>query len=562
LLAQPSGNEIIVKAALPMANIPGSLWWQRAVIYQVYPRSFMDANGDGIGDLAGITSRLDYLAGTLGVDAVWLSPFYPSPMADFGYDVMDYTGVDPVFGNLADFEELLRQIHKRGLKIIIDFVPNHTSDQHPWFIEARRSRNSPKRDWYTWANGHPDGSPPNNWLSVFGGSAWEWDEPSGQYYLHSFLKEQPDLNWRNPQVKAAMLDALRTWLERGVDGFRIDVAHYIMKDPLLRDNPVKSAALRSLHKPLGAYDQQEHLYDKGHPDCHAVYREIRQLLDAYSDPHPRFSVGEIHIFDWEKWAGYYGTSLDELHMPFNFQLLGAKWQAQTIRKSVDSLEAVLPQGAWPNYVLGNHDETRLASRLGPQGARQAAMLLLTLRGTPTLYYGDEIGMLEAEIPPEKQQDPWGLRIPGLGRDGCRTPMQWDDSSNGGCSPQGASTWLPPGANYPEVNVQNQLIQPDSLLNLYRQLLRLRKSHPVLQVGDYQPLDNPPDDCYAYLRRLPGEADILVAINFSARQLSLAYPGLSGGAVILSTSMDRKENLAEDRLHLRPYEGAVIKLPSA
>jgi alpha-glucosidase len=545
-----------------MTMTPEALWWKRGVIYQVYPRSFMDANGDGVGDLAGITNRLDYLASTLGVDAVWLSPFYPSPMADFGYDVMDYTGVDPVFGDLADFEELLRQIHQRGLKIIIDFVPNHTSDQHPWFIEARRSRNSPRRDWYTWADGRADGSPPNNWLSVFGGSAWEWDQESGQYYLHSFLKEQPDLNWRNPQVKAAMLDVLRIWLERGVDGFRIDVAHYIMKDPLLSDNPVKPAGLRSLHKSLGAYDQQVHRYDKGHPDCHAVYREIRQLLDAYSDPHPRFAVGEIHLFDWKEWASYYGTSLDELHMPFNFQLLSTKWQAKAIRKTVDAMEAALSQGAWPNYVLGNHDEPRLASRLGPQGARQAALLLLTLRGTPTLYYGDEIGMLEAEIPPEKQQDPWGLRVPGLGRDGCRTPMQWDDSPNGGCSPQDARTWLPPGVNYPMVNVQNQIVQPDSLLNLYRRLLRLRKTHPALQIGDYQPLENTPDDCLAYLRRLPGEADMLVAINFSSGELCLEYPRLNDGMLILSTYMDRDQAVVGDRLLLRSYEGVLVRLPVA
>lgn len=542
-----------------MAKILESLWWQRGVIYQVYPRSFMDSNGDGAGDLAGITSRLDYLADTLGIDAVWLSPFYPSPMADFGYDVMDYTDVDPIFGNLADFDVLVRQIHQRDLKIIVDFVPNHTSDHHPWFVEARASRNSPKRDWYIWAEGGADGALPNNWLSIFGGPAWEWDALSGQYYLHSFLREQPDLNWRNPQLKAAMLDVLRTWLERGVDGFRIDVAHYIMKDPFLRDNPLKAKAVQSLHKSLGEYDTQDHRYDKGHPDVHAIYKEIRKLLDDYSTHQPRFSVGEVHIFDWNQWARYYGANLDELHMPFNFQLLGVEWQARSIRRLVDSLEAVLPQGAWPNYVLGNHDESRLTSRLGPQGARQAAVLLLTLRGTPTLYYGDEIGMLEAKIPPENQQDPWGLRVPGLGRDGCRTPMQWEDSPNGGFSPPGVRTWLPLCPDYLEVNVKSQLSHPDSLLNLYRQLLMLRKSFPSLQWGDYQPLDATPEDCFAYLRTIAGEAHILVVINFSAHELDLEYPELSAGVVILSNYMDRDEPVHEGRLSLRAHEGALVKL---
>jgi glycosidase len=543
-----------------MAKTSETYWWQRGVIYQVYPRSFMDANGDGIGDLAGITSCLDYLAGTLGVDAVWLSPFYPSPMVDFGYDVMDYVGVDPIFGTLADFEELVHQIHRRNLKIIIDFVPNHSSDQHPWFLESRSSRSSPKRDWYIWADPRPDGSPPNNWLSVFGGPAWEWDAFTGQYYLHSFLKEQPDLNWRNPQLKAAMLDALRIWLERGIDGFRIDVAHFIMKDPLLRDNPTKTRARQKLHKPMGAYDQQEHIFDNNHPDTHPVYREIRQLLDDYSTVQPRFSIGEVHIFDWEKWAAYYGQNLDELHMPFNFHLLRVEWQAGAIRKMVDSLEAALPEGAWPNYVLGNHDEKRLASRLGHQGARLAALLLLTLRGTPTLYYGDEIGMTEASIPPEDQQDPWGLRVPGLGRDGCRTPMQWDSSPKGGFSPAGTSTWLPLGTDYAAVNVASQLSKPDSLLNLYRQLLAKRKSALALQIGDYQPLSSGKPGCYAYLRTLKGDAGYLVAINFTEQELNQKYSGLTGGELILSTYMDRSEHLNEGKLILRPNEGILIKLP--
>ena len=530
------------------------------MIYQIYPRSFADANGDGVGDLAGIIRRLDYLAGTLGVDALWLSPFYPSPMADFGYDVSDYTGVDPVFGDLATFDELVHQAHQRDLKVMIDFVPNHTSDRHAWFQESRSARSNSKRDWYVWADPRQDGSLPNNWLSVFGGPAWEWDELTGQYYLHSFLKEQPDLNWRNPDLKAAMLGVLRFWLERGVDGFRIDVAHFIMKDPELRDNPVKPEATLSIHKPLGEYDSLLHINDQGHPDVHAVYREIRRLLDSFSATQPRVSIGEIHIFDWEIWATYYGAQLDELHMPFNFQLLEVEMAARQVRKIVDGLEASLPQGAWPNYVLGNHDESRLASLVGLGGARLAAMLLLTLRGTPTLYYGDEIGMTDVDIPVDEQQDPWGIRMPGLGRDKCRTPMQWDSSPNAGFSPATArKTWLPLAPDCMQNNVKRQLEQPDSLLNLYRQLLALRKSSPSLQTGDYLPLDAIPGNCFAYRRRLAGYPAMLVALNFSLDEIRLNLPDLKAGRLILSTNMDRSEQINLGELTLRGVEGVLIEL---
>ncbi len=535
-------------------------WWQRGVIYQIYPRSFMDSNGDGIGDLQGVINRLDYLSITLGVDAIWLSPFYPSPMADFGYDVSDYTNVAPVFGDLETFDQLVLHAHQRGLKIIIDFVPNHSSDQHPWFQNSRSSRHNPQRDWYVWADPKPDGSPPNNWLSVFGGSAWEWDQTTNQYYLHSFLKEQPDLNWRNPQVKDAMFAALRFWLDRDVDGFRIDVTHFIMKDPALRDNPLKPTADRTMHKSLGEYDSQIHIHDQGHPDVHRIYRELRLLLDEYSLDQPRVSIGEIHIFDWDKWASYYGSNLDELHMPFNFQLLGVEWQAQKVRKIVDSLEAVLPPGAWPNYVLGNHDETRLASRLGPLGARLAAMLLLTLRGTPTLYYGDEIGMTDVHIPPKKQQDPWGKRVPGLGRDGCRTPMQWDASTLAGFTPPGTQrTWLPVAENFQQVNVEIQLHQPGSLLNLYRKLLAYRKIAPALQIGNYYPIDGVHEDCFAFRRYHPGHPPLIVVLNFSAQDLTLELSEHGIGYIVISTNLDREEKVDLPGLHLRKMEGLMIEV---
>jgi len=543
-----------------MANINDFQWWQRGVIYQIYPRSFMDSDGDGIGDLPGINQRLDYLSDTLGVDAIWLSPFYPSPMADFGYDVADYTNIDPVFGDLEDFDELVKNAHQKDLKVIIDFVPNHSSDQHPWFIESSSSKSNPKRDWYIWQDAKPDGSPPNNWLSVFGGSAWEWHPATSQYYLHSFLKEQPDLNWRNSALKENMFDVLRFWLEREVDGFRIDVAHFIMKDPLLRDDPLKKTPSINFHKPLGEYDSQFHVNSQNHADIHPLYREIRQLLDEYSLESPRVSIGEIHIFDWDMWAKYYGRELDELHLPLNFQLLGVEWQAGKVRQVVDSLEAAIPPGAWPNYVLGNHDERRIASRMSEAEARLAALLLLTLRGTPTMYYGDEIGMLEAAIPPDLQQDPWGLRVPGLGRDGCRTPMQWEDSRFAGFSPANTGhTWLPLGNNLRQVNVKKQLDQPGSLLNLYRTILAIRKSSPSLQIGDYVPVDGCPQDCYCYYRQLDDTPKILVALNFSPKGQQIKLVEQQKGQLLLSTNLDREGEVDLSKFALRPYEGVLIEV---
>jgi alpha-glucosidase len=541
-----------------MTATPQRLWWQTGVVYQIYPRSFKDTNGDGVGDLLGVVEKLDYLSQTLGVDAIWLSPFYPSPMADFGYDVANYTDVDPLFGTLAAFDELVAQAHQRGLKVIVDWVPNHTSDQHPWFIESRSSRTNPKRDWYVWRDAKPDGSPPNNWLSVFAGPAWEWDEATGQYYLHSFLKEQPDLNWRNPALKAAMFDGVRFWLERGVDGFRIDVAHYIMKDPDLRDNPPNPKPAGSLQFRVREFNSQLHLYDSGHPDVHALFREFRQLLDTYSAQSPRMSVGEIHIFDWKEWASYYGQNLDELHMPFNFALLNVPWQARAVRQVVDGLEAAILPGACPNYVLGNHDHPRLAGRYGPAQARVAAMLLLTLRGTPTLYYGDEIGMADVPIPVEQQQDPFGLREPGFGRDPCRTPMQWTPGPNAGFSaPDTPKLWLPLASDYQTANVERQLADPASILNLYRRLLAYRKATPALQWGSYQAVDGVPDDCFAYWRQA-GDQRVLVALNFSGQERRLRLPEQGQGKVVISTHMDRAETIHLADFVLRADEGIVIE----
>jgi len=525
-------------------------WWQEAVVYQIYPRSFQDTTGDGVGDLPGILSRVDYLSETLGVDAVWLSPFYPSPMEDFGYDVSDYCNVHPMFGTLDDFDRLIDALHARGMRLIVDFVPNHSSDQHPWFLASRSSRDDPKRDWYVWRDGRPDGSPPSNWRAVFGGPAWDFDEVTGQWYLHSFLPQQPDLDWRNPEVEAAMHDALRFWLDRGVDGFRIDVAHFIMKDPEFRDNPLAPALSgEAPFKDMGAYDDQAHVHDKGHPDVLGAFRGIRSVLDEYDD---RFSVGEIHEFDPLRWAAYYDQGAG-LHMPFNFFLIATPWTADGVRSRVDAVDGAVPSHAWPNHVLGNHDEQRLASRFGPESARAAAVLLLTLRGTPTLYYGDELGMGEVAVPPEQEQDPWGIRVPGMSRDGCRTPMAWDASPNAGFSSTGAATWLPLHDDWRESNVEAELADPASVLNLYRTLLKMRKESAALRLGTYVPLDGVPDGCFAYVRKIDGES-VAVLISFSEHEMDVP---LHPGTVLVSSGMDRMGEAVGGSVRLRAREALVI-----
>ncbi|MCK4727201.1 MAG: alpha-glucosidase, partial [Anaerolineales bacterium] len=423
-----------MKEKMPLSQHGHDLkWWQRGVVYQIYPRSFKDTTGNGVGDLQGILDRLDYLNdGTrrsLGVDAIWISPFYPSPMADFGYDVSNYCEVNSLFGDLATFDRLVAAAHQRGIRVIVDYVPNHTSDQHPWFLESRSSRLNPKRGWYIWRDPKPNGSLPNNWGSAFGDPAWEWDETTGQYYFHQFLKEQPDLNWRNPDVQAAMLDVLRFWLERGVDGFRMDVVGMIIKDSEMRDNPPNPDAPPDL-SPNDIFSRQLNIYNQDQDEVHQIMRNFRVLFDQYEQ---RCAIGELW-YDMPRWVKYYGDQDNELHLPFNFRLLHLPWEAPAIRRSVDELEAALPDFAWPNYVLGNHDRSRLASRIGAAQARVAAMLLLTLRGTTTLYYGDELGLRNGVIPAEKIQDPQGLRLgAGRNRDIARTPMQWDGSLQAGFS---------------------------------------------------------------------------------------------------------------------------------
>ena len=519
-------------------------WWQRGVVYQIYPRSFKDASGDGVGDLKGVTEKLAYLQ-WLGVDAVWISPIYPSPARDFGYDVTDFEGVDPLFGTLDDFDEMVREAHRLGIKVILDFLPNHSSDEHPWFQASRGSREDAKRDWYTWRDAQPDGSPPNNWRSLNDletpGSAWVWDDGTQQYYLATFSPFQPELNWRNPEVRAAMLEVMRFWLERGVDGFRLDMLDFLGKDALLRDEPPETAAASDY--PTAAK------YHLNQPETHAYIREMRRVLENYPD---RVLVGEVlYYLEPEQFAPYYGD--DEagkgLDLPFNFGLMFTPLEARALRAKVDAYDAALGEN-WPNYNLSNHDMPRL-SRHG-EAARLVAALLLTLRGTPFLYYGEELDMANVEVPPEKQQDSFVVYQTGLTRDAVRTPMQWDASTNAGFSE--AEPWLPVAKDYEVVNVAHEKQDETSVLWLYKRLLALRRTVPALAVGDYEALSEVPDACFAY-RRETKSSKALVLLNFSAEACDLELPG-GPWQVALSTRLDR-EGDADSRFHLRSFEGVVL-----
>jgi len=525
-------------------------WWQTGVIYQIYPRSFLDSNGDGVGDLPGITSKLDYLR-WLGVDALWLSPIYPSPMTDFGYDISDYTDVHPLFGTLHDFDTLLEQAHKRNLKVILDYVPNHTSDEHPWFQLARSNRTNEKRDWYIWRDPAPDGGPPNNWLSNFGGSAWQFDEQTGQYYLHIFDVKQPDLNWRNPSVRQAMYDVLRFWLDRGVDGFRIDVLSRLLKDEQFRDNPMNPSWKPG--DPLK--DRQLSRYTQDLPDIHEIVREMRTVADRYDE---RVLIGEIYL-PVERVVKYYGEQLDEIHLPFNFQLVTTStWEASTIRQIVNVYEAALPSNAWPNWVLGNHDRPRIASRVGREQVRTAQMLLLTLRGTPTCYYGDELGMLNVPIPRELIHDPPGKVHPEYSRDPERTPMQWDGSAHAGfCAPD-VTPWLPVADDYQIYNVAVEQRDPRSFLMFARRLLELRRALPALVLGSYQSIEQENVNCFVYLRQHDDQR-YLIVLNFSAQDQVVTVAGHTQGYIVLSTTVDGEGFIDLSEIHLRSNEGILINV---
>jgi alpha-glucosidase len=520
-------------------------WWQRGVIYQVYPRSFQDSNGDGIGDLNGIAGRLDHLVG-LGVDAVWISPIFLSPMADFGYDVADHRAVDPIFGSLADFDRLLAAAHAKGLRIILDFVPNHTSDQHPWFEESRSSRTNAKRDWYVWRAPRGDGGPPTNWLSEFGGPAWTLDAVTGEYYYHAYLKEQPDLNWRTPAVRAAMLDVLRFWFQRGVDGFRVDAIHQLIEDDRLRDNPPDAnwrPGMSPARRLLRAYTMDQ-------PEVHEAVAAMRQVADSFGD---KVMIGEAYL-PIDRLMAYYGVDLTGFQLPFNFHLMSTPWTPTAVAALIQAYERALPKGGWPNWVLGNHDRSRVASRLGCEQARVAAMLLLTLRGTPTIYQGEEIGMTDVAISPQQVVDPWEKNVPGLGlgRDPARTPLPWDASPKGGFT--SGEPWLPLGPEHDRVNVASEARDPQSMLSLYRALLALRRREEALVSGQWEPVAAG-EQVLLYERRR-GSRAVGVALNMTANasEASIAGPA----TVLLSTHLDRTGRESSPKLRLRPHEGLIFE----
>jgi alpha-glucosidase len=522
-------------------------WWRRGAIYQIYPRSFADADGDGVGDLAGITAHLDHLndgtPASLGVEALWLSPFYRSPMADFGYDVADYCDVDPAFGTLADFDRLVAEAHRRDIKVVVDFVPNHTSDQHPWFADSRSSRESPRRDWYVWRDGPAEGPPPNNWRSEFSavGDAWSFDEATGQWYLHSFMREQPDLDWENPEVEAAMHDVMRFWMDRGVDGFRIDVVHKLAKDPQLRDDVPGEPSRRE--------DWQ--------PAIHERLRRLRRVVDEYPD---RMLVGEVYLMDLERVVAYVNSG-DELHLAHNFTFLQLPWDAGAFRSSIDAFEALSTEAAWPAWFLANHDHPRVASRFdsggqGPARARAVLLMLYALRGTPFVFQGEELGLPDAEIPPDRVVDVDG-------RDPERAPIPWRAPSAAGPG-AGFTTgepWLPITAAAEELAVERQATDPHSTLALARRLAWLRRGEPALQTGEQRSIDAGPD-LLAWLRIGAGDRELLAVVNFAAEPRELRRPAdlPVQAELVVSTNPHRALGaLRLDELTLTPSEGVLLAL---
>ncbi|MFD2998923.1 alpha-amylase family glycosyl hydrolase [Pontibacter toksunensis] len=525
------------------------LWWHEGIIYQIYPRSFQDSDGDGVGDLKGIISRLDYLK-WLGITAIWVSPIYPSPMADFGYDISDYCAIHPLFGDMDDFDELLRQVHERDMKLILDLVPNHTSNQHPWFQESKSSRDNPKRDWYLWEDPAEDGSEPNNWLSVFGGSGWEWDEHTQQYYYHAFLKEQPDLNWRNPEVQQAMFNVMRFWLNKGVDGFRVDVMWHMVKDKELRDNPPNP----DYQEHMSTYEKVVPVYSTDQPEVHEIVAKMREVTNSYD---ARLIIGEIYL-PIHRLVTYYGPNNSGVHLPFNFMLVNADWNAKKLSLKIAEYEAAIPKGGWPNWVIGNHDQPRITSRVGYSQAKVAGMLLLTLRGTPTMYYGDELGMRDVPIPPDEVQDPQGLNMPDkdLSRDPERTPMQWDSSENAGFTD--GKPWLRLPDNFRRVNVEAQREDDYSMLTFYRNLIRLRQKEPALHIGDYAPVISG-GSLLSYIRKHEGR-QFLIILNLSHKPCHFRSEHHTyKGRIVLATDPEREGKSIEKDVSVSGDEGLVVQL---
>ncbi|HEV8624989.1 MAG TPA: alpha-amylase family glycosyl hydrolase [Acidimicrobiia bacterium] len=524
-------------------------WWRDGVIYQIYPRSYRDSNGDGVGDLAGIIERLDHLV-WLGADAIWITPITVSPDTDWGYDVADYTAVQPVLGDLDDFDRLVAEAGARGIRVVLDLVPNHTSDQHPWFVEARAAPpDSPRRSYYVWADPKPDGSPPNNWRSSFGGPAWTRDPASGQYYLHNFLATQPDLNWWSEDVRGEFDRILRFWFDRGVAGFRIDVCHAIVKDRELRDNP---PAEPGDHPYVFNFGQRK-VYNAERPEAHDVFRRWRAIAEEY-DP-ARLLLGETYVLDVERLRPFYGDG-DELQLAFNFVFLHSPFTAEGLRSIVDATERVLPEEAWPVWAISTHDLPRYVDRWcggSQQRARCALVMLLTLRGTPVLYYGDELGMGDVPVPPEQRRDPVGTGAydAGDGRDPCRTPMPWSPGPGGGFTTPKAEPWLPLSAQA-GVTVEEQRNDPDSMLVLTRDLIALRRSAADLTSGGYKALPTP-DGLWAFSR---GERFVVV-LNLS--DASGAVDIGSSGRIRIGTRRGRDGEAVAGSVEVGPCEAVVVEV---
>ncbi len=540
-------------------------WWQEGIIYQIYPRSFSDSNGDGFGDIPGITSRLGYLS-DLGIDAIWLSPFYPSPDADFGYDVANHTSIDPKYGKMEDFDVLCAEAHKKGIRVILDMVLNHTSDQHEWFRESRSSIHDPKRDWYIWMNPAKGGGLPNNWQSSFGGSAWEFDKNSGQYYLHSFLREQPDVNWRNPGLRKAQLDVVRFWLEKGVDGFRLDVFNAYFKDVEFRSNPGKFG--------LRGFDRQEHIFDINQPEMMDFLTELRALLDEYPD---RYAVGETYVTPIEKAIMYAGK--DKLHAAFSFDFFGSEisfpWNADFIREKTALRDSLFDENdVFPTTVFSNHDKPRAASRTAnswvnhgedDHQAQIAMTLLLTLKGTPFMYYGEEIGMRDIQLRRNEIMDPPGKKYWPIykGRDGCRSPMQWNETDFAGFSTH--QPWLKIHSDYLNRNVQKQQTDPGSIFNFTRKLISLRKEKEALRRGSYRCFYRTDTGILAYERQFDSgvrNQRIIIYMNFtgSTRTAGFVRDADPKNAIILVSNVKRKEfYTSHNQFLLNPHEILILEV---
>ncbi len=528
-------------------------WPLEAIVYHIYVRSFKDTNNDGIGDLAGLIEKIDYLHTSLCVNALWLSPIYSSPQKDFGYDIADYTNIDPMYGSLNDFDQLVHILHKRDIKILMDYVPNHTSSKHTWFLESRSSKNNPKRNWYVWKDPKPDGSPPNNWLSFFGGSAWKLDEKTNQYYLHSFDVDQPDLNWRNPDVVKAMHQVLRFWLNRGVDGFRVDAVYCLFKDEDFRDEPINPTYVVGAHDP---YEMLYHPYTFALPETIDMIKQFADILKEYKN---KFMVTEAYL-PVKELIKLYTTVSWKWFVPFNFSLLTVPWKAEDHKIFIDEFDATIGEVYIPSYVSGNHDRSRMVTRVGQKQARIAAMLMLTLRGMPFIYYGDEIGMKDSDIPKEYIQDPFEKNVPGLklGRDPQRTPMQWDNSFHAGFTK--GNPWLPVNREYKMYNVKREEKDPHSMLSLYKKLIILRKKYNALRFGTYVPLPHPTQNVLAFMRNYKDKEKLLILLNFSPEVKKISLD-IQKARVVAHSSLIAQEGTVINlkNLTLQPDEGYIFSL---